>query len=47
MRSVAEVAKEELTNFFLHLAKRVERTVRRLPKDRISVKPVALGNSLG
>jgi hypothetical protein len=38
---------EELTRYFRHLAGRVERAVRSLPREKLWVKPYAYGNSVG
>jgi uncharacterized damage-inducible protein DinB len=38
---------QELTRYFKHLASRVERAVRALPKEKLWVKPYPYGNSVG
>jgi uncharacterized damage-inducible protein DinB len=41
-----EVA-EEYVRYLQHLAERVERAVRSVPRDKVYVKPFSFGNSLG
>jgi uncharacterized damage-inducible protein DinB len=38
---------QEFTRYFRHLAGRVERAVRSLPREKLWVKPFAFGNSVG
>lgn len=47
MEYLAAVAKEELARYYLHLAGRIERAVRSLPREKLWVKPYAYGNSVG
>jgi uncharacterized damage-inducible protein DinB len=44
---LADVTKEELARYFVHLAGRVERAARALPPDNLWVKPFSFGNSVG
>ena len=39
--------KQEFTRYFRHLASRVERAVRSLPREKLWVKPFSFGNSVG
>jgi hypothetical protein len=41
------VVADELCRYFTHLASRVERAVRALPREQLWVKPYAFGNSVG
>jgi len=47
MEQFAAVAKEELACYFLHLAGRIERAIRSLPREKLWVKPYPYGNSVG
>src|SRR3954452_7446448 len=38
---------EEFAHYFEHMAARVEKAVRAVPKDKLYVKPFAFGNSIG
>jgi uncharacterized damage-inducible protein DinB len=42
-----EVVTSELSRYFQHLAERVEKHLRALPKDKVYFKPFAYGNSMG
>ena len=44
---LAAVVADELCRYFNHLATRVERAVRSLPREELWVKPYAYGNSVG
>ena len=44
---MAQVVPAELARYFRHLAERVEKHLRALPKDRVYFKPFVYGNSLG
>jgi hypothetical protein len=47
MSPLTQGVQSELARYFRHLAQRVERHVRAVPRDRVWVKPFAFGNSLG
>ena len=47
MSSLSTTVTEELARYFRHLAGRVERAVRSLPREKVYVKPFAFGNSAG
>jgi uncharacterized damage-inducible protein DinB len=44
---LAAVIADEYSRYFRHLAARVERAVRSLPREKLWVKPFAFGNSVG
>jgi hypothetical protein len=44
---LATVVDDELIRYFQHMAARVERAVRALPREKIYSKPFAFGNSVG
>jgi hypothetical protein len=44
---IAAVVADELSRYFNHLASRVERAVRSLPREKLWVKPYPYGNSVG
>lgn len=44
---LASTVATEFSRYFLHLAARVDRHVRALPKDKLWVKPFPFGNSVG
>src|SRR5207249_4977361 len=44
---LATVVDDEFARYFRHLASRVERAVRSLPREKLWVKPFPFGNSLG
>jgi hypothetical protein len=44
---LGDVVRAELGVYFRHLASRVERAVRALPREKLWVKPLAYGNSVG
>jgi len=44
---LASVVPSEMAAYLTHLAERVEKHVRAVPKDRVYVKPFAYGNSIG
>jgi uncharacterized damage-inducible protein DinB len=46
-QSLDSVIGEELIRYYRHLAGRVERAVRSLPKEKVWVKPCPYGNSVG
>jgi uncharacterized damage-inducible protein DinB len=47
-RSVlADTVADEFTRYYRHLASRVERAVRSLPKEKVWEKPFPFGNSVG
>src|SRR4051794_35245433 len=41
------VVEDEFIRYFQHLAARVERAVRSVPREKLWVKPFAFGNSIG
>jgi DinB superfamily len=45
--ALSTVVAEELCRYFRHLASRVERAVRSLPREALWVKPYPYGNSVG
>ncbi len=45
--SLSTVVADEYVRYFRHLASRVERAVRCLPREKLWVKPFAFGNSVG
>jgi uncharacterized damage-inducible protein DinB len=45
--SLSEVITREMANYLDHLADRVEKHVRAVPKERVYVRPFPYGNSLG
>jgi uncharacterized damage-inducible protein DinB len=45
--NLASVVDDELIRYFRHLASRVERAVRSLPREKLWVKPYPYGNSVG
>jgi uncharacterized damage-inducible protein DinB len=47
MSTLAQGIQDELVRYFQHLAGRVEKAVRSLPKDKVYVKPFTYGNSVG
>jgi uncharacterized damage-inducible protein DinB len=47
MTTLAQGIKSELVVYLRHLAGRVEKAVRALPKDKVYVKPYPYGNSIG
>jgi uncharacterized damage-inducible protein DinB len=47
MSRLTQPVKDELARYFLHLAGRVERAVRSLPREKLWNKPFAFGNSVG
>src|SRR4051812_25602382 len=44
---LARVADDEFARYFEHLAARVERAVRSLPREKLWDKPFCFGNSVG
>src|SRR4051794_25819463 len=44
---LATVVDDELIRYFRHLASRVDRAVRSLPREALWVKPLPFGNSVG
>jgi hypothetical protein len=44
---LSAVVRDELSVYFRHLASRVERAVRSLPREKLWVKPMPFGNSVG
>src|SRR4051794_29508135 len=44
---LATVVDEEFVRYLRHLASRVERAVRSLPREKLWEKPFAFGNSVG
>jgi hypothetical protein len=44
---LSAVVSDELCRYFTHLASRVERAVRSLPREKLWVKPYPYGNSVG
>src|SRR3954469_887096 len=44
---LSTVATDEFARYFRHLAARVERAVRSLPREKLWVKPFPYGNSVG
>jgi len=44
---LSNTIRDEYIRYFRHLAGRVEKAVRSVPKDKVYVKPFAFGNSLG
>lgn len=44
---LATVVDDELIRYYQHLASRVERAVRSLPREKLWVKPFPFGNSVG
>src|SRR5947209_8080288 len=44
---LATVVDDEFARYFRHLASRVERAVRSLPREKLWVKPFPYGNSVG
>jgi len=47
MVGIAQSMKDDFARYFGHLAERVEKHARALPKDKLFVKPFAYGNSVG
>ncbi len=47
MNTLLRKVREEFIRYFRHLASRVERAVRSVPREKLWVKPFAFGNSLG
>jgi uncharacterized damage-inducible protein DinB len=47
MSKLADEVRNEFVRYFRHLAGRVERAVRSLPREKLWVKPFAFGNSVG
>jgi uncharacterized damage-inducible protein DinB len=47
MSALAQGIKDDLVRYFQHLAGRVEKAVRSLPKEKVYVKPFTYGNSVG
>lgn len=47
MSALTRCVKDELILYFRHLASRVDRHVRALPRDKVWVKPFPFGNSVG
>jgi uncharacterized damage-inducible protein DinB len=47
MATLTATVVEELGRYFRHLAGRVERAVRSLPREKVYAKPFAFGNSAG
>jgi uncharacterized damage-inducible protein DinB len=47
MSELATTIGEEFARYFEHLAGRVERTVRSIPREKLYVKPYEYGNSIG
>lgn len=45
--ALVQTLKDELSRYFPHLASRVERSARALPREKFWAKPFAFGNSLG
>ncbi len=45
--NLATVVDEEFVRYFRHLAARVERAARSLPREKLWVKPFPFGNSIG
>jgi uncharacterized damage-inducible protein DinB len=44
---LAAIVGDEFARYFEHLAGRVEKAVRAVPRDKVYVKPFAYGNSIG
>jgi hypothetical protein len=44
---MTQVVPTEMARYFKHLADRVEKHLRAVPKDKVYVKPFAYGNSIG
>ena len=44
---MTRVVPEEMVRYFRHLAERVEKHVRAVPKEKVYVKPFSFGNSIG
>jgi len=44
---LAQVVPSEMVRYFRHLAERVEKHLRALPKDKVYFKPFIYGNSMG
>jgi len=47
MASLIHAVKEDLGRYFRHMARRVERAVHALPKEKVYLKPYPYGNSVG
>jgi len=47
MSTLAAGIKDDLARYFQHLAERVEKHARALPKEKLFVKPFTYGNSVG
>jgi uncharacterized damage-inducible protein DinB len=47
MADLASTIRTEMARYFRHLAGRVEKAVRALPKDKVYFKPFIYGNSMG
>lgn len=47
MSSFQSTVADELVRYIQHLAGRVEKAVRSVPKDKVYVKPFSYGNSIG
>jgi uncharacterized damage-inducible protein DinB len=47
MSELTRTVKDELVRYYRHLAGRVERAVRSLPREKLWEKPFAFGNSVG
>src|SRR5262245_46633124 len=45
--SLTQTLQDELARYFEHLAGRVEKALRALPRDKVYVKPFTFGNSVG
>src|SRR5262249_62387735 len=44
---MTRVVPEEMSRYFKHLAERVEKHLRAVPKEKVYVKPFTYGNSIG
>jgi uncharacterized damage-inducible protein DinB len=47
MASLLQAVKDDLGRYFRHMARRVERAVRALPREKVYLKPYPYGNSVG
>jgi uncharacterized damage-inducible protein DinB len=47
MSDLTSVVKADLARYFQHMAERVEKHARALPKEKLFVKPYTYGNSVG
>ena len=45
--SLAQVVADDYTRYFRHLAGRVDRAARAIPREKLWIKPFAFGNSIG